>query len=435
MEKTLIYLVIFFSFNFAIFSQILEVETITDALNYTGDKEAVNKLIITGTIAGNDYSENSEWSKFYFLDTTFPNIEEVEILTDQDIPDRKSQFYPSFFFNSDYNIGALWLKKISAPNVTVVGIGNFVYCYNLVSINFPSVINIKASAFYGCHNLVSINCPLAQIIGGYAFWATRLTSVDFPFVTKIGERAFEYCKSLVSANFPLVQTIGAGAFQICEKLVNINFPSVITLEKNMSNHGAFSVCSSLVNVDFPLLNIMGKSAFSACSGLISINFPMVKLIDTNAFISCINLTEAKFGRDFEDSTEIKFGWGVFSNVTTENIELTLGGYVLPLPDLSARTWQDNRGDGTGTPYVWKSITIEPVGIEEEVENNNIYNLRNNKYILENIEHAELYDMTGRLIRKYNNEYLIDLNDLSNGFYLLKYSTSDNKIKTKKIIKK
>jgi hypothetical protein len=63
----------------------LEVETITDAY-YTGDKEAVKKLIITGTISGNDYSDSSEWSKLYFLDTTFQNIEEVGIWSDQDIP-------------------------------------------------------------------------------------------------------------------------------------------------------------------------------------------------------------------------------------------------------------------------------------------------------------------------------------------------------------
>jgi len=34
--------------------------TITDALNYDGNKEEVTKLIITGTIAGDDYSIGSE---------------------------------------------------------------------------------------------------------------------------------------------------------------------------------------------------------------------------------------------------------------------------------------------------------------------------------------------------------------------------------------
>jgi len=35
-------------------------ETITEALNYDGDRNAVTKLIITGTISGNDYSDGSE---------------------------------------------------------------------------------------------------------------------------------------------------------------------------------------------------------------------------------------------------------------------------------------------------------------------------------------------------------------------------------------
>ena len=35
-------------------------ETITEALNYNGNRNAVTKLIITGTIQGNNYSESSE---------------------------------------------------------------------------------------------------------------------------------------------------------------------------------------------------------------------------------------------------------------------------------------------------------------------------------------------------------------------------------------
>ena len=64
--------------------------------------EAVQKLIITGKIQGDDYSQDSEWSMFLQLNNPFPNIEEVEILTDQDIPDGTAR--RGFFFSSDiYN--------------------------------------------------------------------------------------------------------------------------------------------------------------------------------------------------------------------------------------------------------------------------------------------------------------------------------------------
>ena len=99
--KLIVVAVLFCSYNFTAFSQAaVEFETITEALNYTGDRDAVKKLIITGTISGNDYSATSEWSKFRTLDTTFPNLEDVEILTSQDIPDamEEEKIDIGFFF-------------------------------------------------------------------------------------------------------------------------------------------------------------------------------------------------------------------------------------------------------------------------------------------------------------------------------------------------
>ena len=78
-------------YNFTAFAKTLTVETVTEALNYDGDRTTVTKLVVTGQIAcipdSNYISSNSEWSKFRTLDETFPNIEAVKILTDQDIPD------------------------------------------------------------------------------------------------------------------------------------------------------------------------------------------------------------------------------------------------------------------------------------------------------------------------------------------------------------
>jgi len=46
--------------NFCLNAATLTVTTITEALNYSGDKNAVIKLVVTGEISGEDYSENSE---------------------------------------------------------------------------------------------------------------------------------------------------------------------------------------------------------------------------------------------------------------------------------------------------------------------------------------------------------------------------------------
>ena len=79
--KPFLFIFILFLLNtISIFSEdyagdeILTLPTITDALNYTGNKDIVKKLVITDSIKGTDYSEGSEWREFRTLDTTFPNI-------------------------------------------------------------------------------------------------------------------------------------------------------------------------------------------------------------------------------------------------------------------------------------------------------------------------------------------------------------------------
>ena len=83
-----IFVIVFFChYNFAVFAETMQFSTVRQILANTGNKGIVKKLVITGTISGNDYSDESDWSKFRTLDETFPNIETVKTLTVQDIPD------------------------------------------------------------------------------------------------------------------------------------------------------------------------------------------------------------------------------------------------------------------------------------------------------------------------------------------------------------
>ena len=300
MKKRLIILtLIFSSFTFTMFAETLEVETMTEALNYSGNRDVITKLIIKGEISGNDYSEGSEWSKFRTLDETFPNIEEVEILTSQDIPNCHwitSEFGLSLFQktlnkldDNDRFIGypSLWLKHFSAPNVKYIGDG-------------------------ALHN----------------------------------------CKNLLSINFPNVERIGIGAFGWCEGLIEINFPLVKSID---------------------------NTAFGSCD-FATAYFPMLERVDWGVFIGCLNLTSVHFGTSFTMPTTINFGHAVFGDILyftsgnyaepiiTENIELTLGEYVLPKPNTNFNTWQGTNNSMNNTDYIWKSIKIETGGIEEIIKN-------------------------------------------------------------------
>jgi len=135
MKKAIIFLIVAIATVIATLTAHAEdatFETITEALNYTGDREAVTKLIITGTIAGDDYSDGSEWREFRTLNETFPNIEAVEILTDQDIPnnDNLQATMNSLFYyeNEGERNPTMWLKSFSAPNVKKIGAGAFFRC-------------------------------------------------------------------------------------------------------------------------------------------------------------------------------------------------------------------------------------------------------------------------------------------------------------------
>ena len=441
MKKLII--TIFLVASFSLDSEVLVRGTITEALNDTSvDREAITKLVIEGTIHGNDYSDSSEWSKFYYLDTTFKNLEEVEILTSQDIPDGGELFTLGLFFNGEITEGALWLKKFSAPNVKVIGGGSFVYCYYLTEVYCPSAIIIK-SAFSGCSRLATIYCPLVEILGGGAFWfCASLPSVDFQYVTEIGGRAFYGCSKLVSANFPKAKTIGMEAFCGCQNLKEINFPEVTDLLPfdNVSdirgNH--FERCKSLTKVNFPsLVNIGGDQSFIACSNLEILNFPKFKISGHSTFAGCVNITSVNFGADFIEQTAIKFGSSVFGSESippTKNAILTLGPYVLPIADLDNNTWQDKKGNGTGIPYEWKMIKY--IGIKNNYDEDiNIYELENNIYLLpEEIKDGVLYNIIGQKIMEIKGKEL-DINYLPMNLYLLYYRDKSGLMKVVKLFKK
>jgi len=289
MIKLFIATILFCGYNFTVFAETLTVRTITEALNYSGNVNTITKLVITDSIAGNDYSVASEWSKFRTLDETFPNIEAIEILTDQDIPD---SYYPElarvvglFYDSKVYHLPPNWLKHFSAPNVKKIGKHAFMRCGGLVSINFPNAI----------------------IISDLAFQYSTLESADFPNVT----------------------TIGVNAFIMCSCLKNVNLPVVTKIEF--------------------------------------------------AFFDCPMLTSVSFGTGFTEPTTIDFGINVFGSASpfplngtsTLNIDLTLGEYVLPEPDLENKIWQSDNNDWVdevwgevhyALDYIWKSITVKEIVI-------------------------------------------------------------------------
>ena len=189
------------------FAKDAEFNTISEALNYSGDRAAITKLIITGEIYGDDYSSTSDWSKFLTLDETFTNLSAVEIRTSQDIPNGFSEEMRGLFVELeswDNHIPqgrwADWLTSFSAPNVKRIGDFSFPFLGNLSTVNFPS----------------------ATEIGRGTFLESGLVSAHFPQVATIEVGAFMGCESLISVDFPLVTSVHNAVFHLTPKLSTVS---------------------------------------------------------------------------------------------------------------------------------------------------------------------------------------------------------------------
>jgi len=373
--------------SFTVFAQetVKEFETITDAINYSGDKSAVKKLVVEGEISGYDYSDESEWSMFRFLDEVFPNIEEVELLTFQDLLDA-DEFYKRSLFYWNYYEGALWLKKFSAPNTQYIGSYNFAVCENLEEIFLPEVVETALMSFGYCNSLKYVELPNAIHI-----------------------EDFYNCEGLISVYAPKAKTLGS----MC-----------------------FYRCYSLLKADFPECTTIGSWAFSICSSMVSVNFPKAtKILGFGSFSNCYSLTSFSIGTELETETEIELGHATFASTPTENVILKLSQYVIPKPDTVAKIWGNSNCEhpyyGNGEhfiDYVWKNIIIYTDIVEELEDEINISYLGNNIYFVNSYDilEIELYDIMGRLIRIYENKNIINLDDILKGCYLFRIKTTTNK---------
>jgi len=399
--------------SFTVFAQetVKEFETITDAINYSGDKSAVKKMVITGEIEGTDYCPIfSEWSLFFDLDLIFPNIESVEILTSQDIPDtdyinnqEKLRLRALFYWlewslddnggepKKEIDSGAMWLKHFSAPNVKRIGSFAFNECKELNSVNFasaeetrqysfnyclaltkitdtcfPKLKVIGSGTFSNCYALTEIIFPSATTLGYESLYNTGLTelaSTNIPNVIEIGDRSFASCKSLISVDLPNLEIMG-DAFYRCGNLTTVNIPKVKTIHRY-----AFSACSSLTSINMQNVTAVEFTAFSRCNSLVSINLPKAIRIRELAFENCHSLETVSLGTELEKNTITGYQHSIFNFVPTEWVDLTLGENVKPEPDLINSIWHYGMVfPNDKVDYYWKSITIKYIGIEEVVQN-------------------------------------------------------------------
>ena len=110
-------------------------------------------------------------------------------------------------------------------NVSVIGIGAFMSCISITSVNFPECVTMSFSAFQGCINLEAISFPKCDQISHWAFsGCSKLTEANFPECLSTGTAVFSSCTKLATISFPKCKSIiGQLHFQKCFNLLSAYF--------------------------------------------------------------------------------------------------------------------------------------------------------------------------------------------------------------------
>lgn len=155
--------------------------------------------------------------------------------------------------------------------VTIIAVGAFANCDNIVSISIPNgIVSIEHYAFYNCNKLSSISIPAS--------------------VTNIDETAFVNCSGIESISVDNCNEIFSSVNNCL-----IKDGTIVLGCKN-----------SIIPTDFSV-NTIGKYAFCGCDGLTSITIPNgVLLINDFAFERCANLERIEFDGFIFDVSSLAF---------------------------------------------------------------------------------------------------------------------------------
>ena len=83
---------------------------------------------------------------------------------------------------------------------------------------------VASSAFNGNQNIKTVNLPYATSVGMDAFFQCRLTQINLPVCSYIGESAFAYCQDLNQVSLPVCSYLSSRVFYYCNFLRQVSLP-------------------------------------------------------------------------------------------------------------------------------------------------------------------------------------------------------------------
>ena len=212
------------------------------------------------------------------------------------------------------------LASITLPNsVTYLGENNptsiegggvFEGCESLTSFKFPSSYassNLPSFTFKNCKNLATINWNgyNPKRLNSCAFQdCDKITWSQVPqSVEELGDNCFYHCDALTSVDLSKIKKMDTGVFW-ATPLTSVEWPAAVTEIPART----FWTCGQLTTIKgipgqpgaWDNITKIGENAFNQCTALTTIKLPAeLKTIDAQAFRTCINLATVDYGTKVE----------------------------------------------------------------------------------------------------------------------------------------
>ena len=195
------------------------------------------------------------------------------------------------------------------PN-SIEGSGMFEGCESLTSFTFPSSYasnNLPGFTFKNCKNLTTINWNgyNPKRLNSCAFWnCDKITWSQVPqSVEELGDECFYDCAALTSVDLSKIKKMDTGVFW-ATPLTSVEWPAAVTEIPART----FWACGQLTTIKgipgqpgaWDNITKIGENAFNMCTALTTIKLPAeLKTIDAQAFRTCINLATVDYGTKVE----------------------------------------------------------------------------------------------------------------------------------------
>ena len=130
----------------------------------------------------------------------------------------------------------------------------------------------------------------ASFVASDVFGSNKtIQTVNLPYATNVGNRAFQNCNKLSQVNLPMCKTIGDNAFYFCSSLSQVSLPVCSTIGWNV-----FEGCNSLSQISLPMCSIIGGNALLGCSllSIITIGYSSVCSLNNLGAFSNTQITSS-----------------------------------------------------------------------------------------------------------------------------------------------